>query len=152
VPTLLLAQTHRDRFQRGWWRYHGGAATPITATVPAHSAWKPVHDGSAALPPGRERGQGDPPWGASELRIYWIESRWPGVVGPGTYDVPMQTDDNGTRPVLDGLDALFADLGEERSEPNLLLANSCCASKGETLSIQDLPVVGDGGLLACFQE
>ncbi|EEN89217.1 hypothetical protein RHOER0001_4356 [Rhodococcus erythropolis SK121] len=66
----------------------------------------------------------------------------------------MQTNDNETRPALDGLDAFFAaELGEdERSEPNLELANPCCASQGEILSIQDIPVIGDGGLLAAFQE
>ncbi|WP_354577319.1 hypothetical protein [Rhodococcus sp. PvR044] len=67
--------------------------------------------------------------------------------------MPRQTDDNGTRPALDGLDAFFAAvLGEERSESNLVLANPCCASKGEIHSIQDIPVIGDGGLLALFQE
>ncbi|MBM4600036.1 hypothetical protein GS440_17395 [Rhodococcus hoagii] len=64
----------------------------------------------------------------------------------------MQTDDNGTRPAHDGLDALFADLGEERSETNLELLKPGTASTGEALSIHDIPVIGDGGLLAAFQE
>ncbi|MFC9790068.1 hypothetical protein [Rhodococcus sp. NPDC127528] len=65
----------------------------------------------------------------------------------------MQTDDNGTRPALDGLDAFFAaELGEDGpSEPNLELANPCSASRGEILSIQDIPVIEDD-LLAGFQE
>ncbi|MFX1783455.1 hypothetical protein [Prescottella equi] len=64
----------------------------------------------------------------------------------------MQTDDIGTRPAHDDLDALFADLGEERSATDLELLNPGTASTDETLSIHNIPVIGDGGLLAAFQD
>lgn len=64
--------------------------------------------------------------------------------------MPMQTDDNGTRPALDGLDAFFAAvLQDERNEPNLELANPCCASRGEMLP---MPVVIEDDLLAGLEE
>ncbi|MBM4557994.1 hypothetical protein GS466_23705 [Rhodococcus hoagii] len=52
----------------------------------------------------------------------------------------MQTTDTSGQ-ALDGLDAFFAEvLGEPSQE------------LGEALSIQDIPVIGDGGLLAAFEE
>lgn len=87
-----------------------------------------------------------------DLRKCRIESRRPSVVGPRTYDVPMQTNDNTEQPTVhDGLDELFAAvLEDERSEGEL--PAPCCVSRGEILSIQDTPVIEDGGLLAAFQE
>ncbi|CAM3212665.1 hypothetical protein RHDE110596_22495 [Prescottella defluvii] len=54
--------------------------------------------------------------------------------------VLVQTTDTSGQ-ALDGLDAFFAEvLGEPSQE------------LGEALSIQDIPVIGDGGLLAAFEE